>query len=722
MCEDCAPSTLEMASVSPVAIFSSCTYPNTRQWRAPHITAVMLLEVGGRLLEQGQHTEALTAFEASFRALHSMSGDSTADLYCAKQHLLQSSAVTVSLPPVDTYHEDECDVGPRPFFGTLRCGETTAIDVLQLAICYNQALVHHHRREYAVAMQLYSVITGTINLALANNLPSIEVLRMAMQAYNNMGHISYTQHSEEVSLSHFQQAISFAKRIEDVSNDHLLEYATVLSNWCRVQWMIGYMSPEVYSVLEDVLRIRFSILGWDHVDVASAHYNLGMAEYSRYQNEAALCHFMTYLTVSAHRSNHGMEHLLDPIPGLVYVLLIKNEHKQDKSCQDLVWGLRALQEKRSELGPDHPEVASILNFVGTLLFHLKELDHALLFFQEELRLEEELMVKGQNVSVSVTCNNIGRILQELGRFTQAIHYYKRSLKLKFDDCDADHECAKGKYDVSSSLAGACYHDSDLPPATMNLYSTVWYNLGLIHDKLGAFADAIKAFQMSLKLRRAMLGHNHADVACLLYNIGVLQMEQQLLPEATDCFREALRIRKVASTGQLNDRHVVKTLQKLSTLHKAKGDLAGALEACDGVTRVLKASSDFDEVSRMKHLGSTLRDIAELYHAQGDLKRALEIAFDSAHTLRSLRQEQGATLTDQLGAVEQETATLLLIGSLQHEECNASAAHATFAEAASMIHDSVISHDPSEAASLCALLLPLYEVSSMLASAHCAPEA
>jgi hypothetical protein len=179
---------------------------------------------------------------------------------------------------------------------------------------------------------------------------------------------------------------------------------------------------------------------------------------------------------------------------------------------------------------------------------------------------------------------------------------------------------------------------------------------------------------------------------------------------------------VASTGQLNDRHVVKTLQKLSALHKAKGDLSGALEACSGVIRVLKASEDFDEVCRMKHLGATLRDISELHHAQGDLELALEIAFDSARSLRALRKSQAGNLSEHVTAVEQETATLLLIGSLQHEESNASAAHATFAEAASMIHDSVMSHQPSEAASLSGLLLPLYEISSMLASAHCAPEA
>jgi tetratricopeptide (TPR) repeat protein len=281
-------------------------------------------------------------------------------------------------------------------------------------------------------------------------------------------------------------------------------------------------------------------------------------------------------------------------------------------------------------------VASLLNFIGTLLFHQRELDHALLFFQEELHLEEHLVDKGEDACVSVTCNNIGRILQELGRFHQAIHYYQRSLRHKFGNVPLEMDMFKGKGEIPS-IASASSDDHDLPPATMNLYSTVWYNLGLIHDKMGAYPDAIKAFQMSLKLRRAMLGRNHADVACLLYNIGVLQMEQQMLNEATDSFREALRIRRVAATGQLNDRHVVKTLQKLSSLHKSKGNIPGALEACNEVIHILKISADFDTVSRRRKTGATLRDIAELHHARGDLNFALYTAIESVASLRPGRR-------------------------------------------------------------------------------------
>jgi tetratricopeptide (TPR) repeat protein len=711
-----------MVPATPILLSPSFAYTEKLHCAVSQSAAVMFLEVGGKLLEQGQHSAAMEMFDSSFRAINSPPSEFTNELNWGNQQIVHNTNTSIS-PPVDTYHEDECDVGPRPFMKALICGEEAPVEVLQLAICYNKALVHHARNNFAAALQIYNVIIGTITTALVNNSPSVEKLHIAMRAYNNMGQISYNEQAEDAALMQFKTAVIFASRIQDLSSDHVLNYATVLSNWCRVQWMIGSVTNDVCTALEEVLRARFSVLGWDHSDVASAHYNLGMAEYSRGNNTKALSHLMQYLAVSSHQLKAGKPQELDPIPALVFVLLIKNENKEDKTSQDLVWGLRALQEKRHELGTSDAEVASVLNFIGTLLFHQKELDHALLFFREELRLEEELIQQGEDVCVSVTCNNIGRILQELGRFHQAIHYYRRSLRHTFGDVAMEQD-TKGKAAVSSSIFD--HDDYDLPEATMNLYSTVWYNLGLIHDKMGAYPDAIRAFQMSLKLRRAMLGRNHPDVACLLYNIGVLQMEQQTLNDATGSFREALRIRRVAATGQLNDRHVVKTLQKLSSLHKSKGNIKGALEACGEVVDILKVSVDFDEATRRKFTGTTLRDIAELYHAQGDLNLALQTAIESVSSLRrgqdiDMGMESTAIL-EQLNNVEQETATLLLIGSLQHEQCDPLAAHATFADAAVLIRNSIMSHGASDAENFCSSLLPLFEVSSKLAYAHCAPEA
>ena len=647
----------------------------------------------------------------------------------SKEQLASSSSL---MEPADMYQEDECDVGPRAFRQPmLPAADTCTVNNNNLAdafILYNEALTFHSRLDYVTATRLYKTIAQIFSACHGHNAQAQDKLanlhpnlvHLGMLVHNNMGQISYLNRAEGLALSHFESALVFAKHIaaNDAPKELQLDTATVLSNWCRARWMSGDVNEHVYSALCEVLRIRVSALERTHIDVASAHYNLGVAEYARRCNDNAVSHLMRYLQVAALRAQQGLESNLDPIPALVYLLLIKNEDKEDDSmAQELVRGLRTLQDKRNDLGPQHPEIASVLNFIGTLLFHQRDFDHALLFFQEELRLEETFVMGKDDVSLSVTCNNIGRILQELQRLPEAIRYYNRALQSEYGE-DIQRMSSKvnaKQQPMNTAQALARNENLSLPMSTMNLYSTVWYNLGLIHDKQGSYAEAIHAFQMSLGLRRVMLGPENSDVACLLYNIGVLQMEQQLLQHATDSFREALRIRRVASTGQLNDCHVVKTLQKLASLHKAKGNIEGALEAGREILHIQQQSPDFNAASRNRGMGSTLREMAELYHAQGVTDMAVIKAKESVAVLRLLG-DVSVESADYVSSTEELFASLLLLGSLHHESCEATEAFALFQEASAMVHDAAKKFAHPTA------LDALFEVSRMLATCHCAAEA
>jgi tetratricopeptide (TPR) repeat protein len=682
---------------------------------------LLLLERGSKLLDLGQYDEAMSMLDASFLAASSPSQIARVDLSTITEWEMQqglNKPLNILRQPVDTYLEDVEDVGPRPFRTAFMARDCVDIDFLQLVICYNKALIYHAKKEISLASSFYELTIMKINQALLPNafLPN-EWLHLAMCAYNNLGHINYCQQIECLALLQFESSLGFGKTIQNPSSSYSLDYATVLSNWCRSKYMDADVCIGVFAALEEVLRLRESLLNWDHPDVASAHFNLGMAEYLRKNNRKAMSHLLQYLKVASHHVNNGIESGLDPLPGLIYVLLIKNDVKEDKMSRDLVWGLRSLQEKRNEVGPQHSEVASVLNFIGTLLFQKQELEHALLFFQEELRLEEQFTHADDKFGVCVTCNNIGRILQELGRYPEAIRYYQKALQDNFRDSvvselDGFGKPSKGcNDDVSAPMLDESFSG---PPAAMNLFSTVCYNLGLIHDKMGAYIKAIKAFQMSLNIRRAMLGPDHADIACLVYNIGVLQMEQQFLSEATQSFREALRIRSVGSTGQLNDRHVVKTLQKLASLHKSKGNIQGALEACREVMQILKGSDEFELSCRGKNMGATLCDIAELYHALGNLDMALQNAFDGVQSLRSCGMGECTSSSDLASYIEQEATSLLLVGSLYHELCEPTQAQECFGEAVRLIQ--------SSASTVSVSLLPLLEVSRLLRFNQCAAEA
>lgn len=734
--------------------------------------ACALIEVGRDLYKRGYEQDALAAIDAAFSALQSQQQQhqhqhqiaSLAKRLHAAQELLRSDPSQLQFDSAasseesfedhshlpDLYLEDECDVGPRMMREPLRPAQLiqqSASDrsYLEAVLCFNRALIVHDNLDFSEAKRLYHATLHALQglmidaSAPASKLGGImspatpacarPLLEMGTRAHNNMGHICYLAGEEEVARAHFEASLVCAKQLADYSKADRLTCATVLSNWCRVCWMRGDISDNLYSGLREVLRIRSAVLRFNHVDVAAAHFNIAVAEYARRRNQHAVSHLMHYLHVASERAEAQLEGL-ETVPALIYLLLIQNEDREDGVSQELVRGLRTLQDKRQDQGPDCPEVASVLNFIGTLLFHKEDFENALLFFREELRLEENLTESSSDdISVSVTCNNIGRILQELGKLNEAVHYYQRALKPKYGDISQLPRSAKGSLAaVSVTKAAADSADCNSNPSSANLFSTVWYNLGLIHDKLGSHADAICAFEMSLELRKAMLGNDHPDIACLLYNIGVLQMEQQLLTDASKSFREALRIRRdSAAAGQLNDKHIVKTLEKLSALHKAKGNIRGALEASHEVLRIQEVSADYDAAARMRETGVTLRCMAELHHAIGEDVSALNMAMQSVHKLSALSTVDSTISVDPLESipiVEQLVSSLLLVGSLYHEQCEPLKAASVLQRAALAVHGArtrayTVGVNNS---SILSSLNALQEVANMLATTHCAAQA
>uniref|UniRef100_A0A7S4AE29 MalT-like TPR region domain-containing protein n=1 Tax=Pseudo-nitzschia australis TaxID=44445 RepID=A0A7S4AE29_9STRA len=774
------------------------------------LSVAVCLTLGDNFLSKSQFEEANDAFNSAqqFLTTSPPTVGAVPDHEFSKCHHIVSTLSSLSSPSsstcsnansltnahIDTYSEDECDVRPRTFNAPIVPDDISDLDVnvLELMIAYNRALVYQASKKYHYASHLYKFITATIGTYLASGNADATLMHLAMRSHNNMGFIEFNELSEERANVEFESALAYVRHHHNYSQangaawdflpssspvntstiqinsattpaEHQLEIATVLSNWCRTRFTMGRIDETVHAALKDIVQIRSANLAADHHDVAAAHFNMGRAKLVSGSNNEALEHFLCYMQIWYARfeekninvdgnitdNNHNDNNTWaesDPTQGLIYILQIQNDGKDDEISQDLVWGLSTLQEKRQNLGPVHTDVASVLNYIGTLLFRRRELDYALCFFALELRVEEQLKAQSDSekspnnddVSISVTCNNIGRILQELERYQQAKYYYQRSLGdeknlLTWSCCTAQKDKCMDTTNNNANASDDSDDIADIPAPAMNLYSTVWYNLGLIHDKMGAFNEAIRAFRMSLKLRRAMLGHDHSDVSCLFYNIGVLQMEQNLLDDATESFREALAYRHVSGKGQLNDVHVIKTLQKLSSMHKAKGNVKGALVACKDMISVLTSTNDFDVRVRNTKIAVAMRDIADLHQAQGNLQLALKYALGSADLFRDIRNTSGDNNNsmdmdnqseDERNFFEEKTRTLLLVGSLQHELCEPLNAQITFSETARLIHSnlcfSVINSTDTPKAK--ATLFPLLEVSAMLSTQSCAPVA
>jgi tetratricopeptide (TPR) repeat protein len=305
----------------------------------------------------------------------------------------------------DLYQDANADVGPRCLKAVVKLDsmnqdfipfEMRAM-LIESIILFSKGLVCYSKGQILEAKQLYEVVAVSIQQMSTVFVQQCAVPQfdsfseLAMRVYNNIGVIFYHEHSTRLASCAFETSLQFAKDLalrRPQVKEIRLEYATILSNLCRVNWTAYNVSDQLYHRVSEVLSMRSSILGWDHPDVAAGHYNIALADYARRDVEKSKTHLIQYLSIASHlnpgvvdASKNQIENQavviggrLEAIPALVMLLLIQNEDKEDHLSQELVRGLRSLQERRQVKGPNSPEVASVLNFVGTLLFHKSDFD------------------------------------------------------------------------------------------------------------------------------------------------------------------------------------------------------------------------------------------------------------------------------------------------------------------------------------------------------------
>ncbi|KAI2502828.1 hypothetical protein MHU86_11652 [Fragilaria crotonensis] len=131
--------------------------------------------------------------------------------------------------------------------------------------------------------------------------------------------------------------------------------------------------------------------------------------------------------------------------------------------------------------------------------------------------------------------------------------------------------------------------------------------------------------MSLKLRRRMFGAEHQDVACLWYNIGTLQMENNQVADASASLQEAMRIKR-KGFFQEDSAKLVRTLSKLACLQEDRGRIVDAFAIREEILHIQTAAEDASAVAL------TLLKMSELRFAQGLTQKALELAQKSLRTI------------------------------------------------------------------------------------------
>ena len=251
---------------------------------------------------------------------------------------------------------------------------------------------------------------------------------------------------------------------------------------------------------------------------------------------------------------------------------------------------RALQIREQAQGPDHPDVARVLNYLAVLYWSQGRYTEAEPLYQRALRIREQAQGP-DHLDVAISLNNLADLYLERGRYAEAEPLYLQALHILEQTLGSDHP----------------------------LMAQMLNNLALLSRGQGRDAEAEPLYRQALHILEQALGPDHPEVAQALNNLADLTREQGKYAEAESLYRRALRITEQSLGSEHPD--LTSSLNGLASLSREQGKYA---EAESLYQRAL--------TFREQHLGQqhpetaqTLHDLALLRQKQGNLCEALSLA-------------------------------------------------------------------------------------------------
>jgi CHAT domain-containing protein/Tfp pilus assembly protein PilF len=337
----------------------------------------------------------------------------------------------------------------------------------------------------------------------------------------------------------------------------------------------------------------------------------------------------------------------------------------------------ALALREQARGPDHAEVADVLELVGQLLQQTGDLPASRAAYERALRIREQTSGP-QSADTADALGGLAYTRLLLGDAATARQLNERALRIREDLFGPDSAEAGGSL---NGLALALLDQGDLPGGRAmleralrireralgpnhGLTAQTLTNLGRAFRELGQYDESRASFERALKIQEKALGPSHPAVAFTLLQLGALHERLDNSAGAKPLYERALKIREDALGP--NDPSFATVLNDYGVALRRLGDLQAAGTVID---RALKI--------REQALGSTHPAVANTLRNRGFLaSQRRDYPFARADFERALKIYEQASGPEH----PQVALTLFGLGMVYVQTRDNSAAQATFERA------------------------------------------
>ncbi|MDC0674297.1 serine/threonine-protein kinase [Nannocystis radixulma] len=201
---------------------------------------------------------------------------------------------------------------------------------------------------------------------------------------------------------------------------------------------------------------------------------------------------------------------LQMIQAFIALGLVEERSGRDEAARKYYGDALALAEDR--LGPDHPDVAMVLNNIGVLEWRAGRAEEAIASLERALDIRVRTLGP-DHPEIATSRMNLGNALL-------AIEAYDRASKSFEQAAAALRRRSGSEGDLADTL----------------------YNLAICHHMRGDFPAAARIYEEALQRSQAIFGPDHPEVAFAMNGLGVALVELGRLDEARPLLERTLAIR------------------------------------------------------------------------------------------------------------------------------------------------------------------------------------
>ncbi len=287
---------------------------------------------------------------------------------------------------------------------------------------------------------------------------------------------------------------------------------------------------------------------------------------------------------------------------------------------------------------DEEEKGEIYYYLGWIKKDQGKYTEAIAYYRKSLKIKQKTLPEN-HPSLATSYGNIGLAYDNMGEYSKALSYYEKALEILQKTLPANHPNLATSYNniglvydnMGEYSKALSYYEKALEirqktlPANHPLLATSYACLGLVYDKMDEYSKPLSSQEKVLEILQKSLPANHPNLAPSYNNIGAVYYNMGEYSKALSYYEKTLEIRQ--KTLPANHPELANSYNNIGAVYDNMGEYSKALSYYEKSLEIRQKTlpeNHPDFTQSYNNIGAVYDNNGEYSEALSYYEKALEI--------------------------------------------------------------------------------------------------